>query len=194
MGDTTTDQAGKKDDDGGSKDAPRTFTQAELDTIIGQRIARERSNFADYDDLKAAKTELDQIKDANASELEKAVKAAKAEGISEATTRADQRIVAAAARALAAAAGFHEPKDAPRLLDLSKVKVNADGEADEDAIQAIIKAEVEKRAYLVKSDDKDTKRGMRRDPGQGARTGEKPSGREAGMAEIERRFPKRVTT
>jgi len=30
------------------------FTQADVDRIVGERIARERQKFADYDDLKAA--------------------------------------------------------------------------------------------------------------------------------------------
>lgn len=30
------------------------FTQADVDRIVGERIARERSKFADYDDLKTA--------------------------------------------------------------------------------------------------------------------------------------------
>lgn len=190
MTDSTTDQTGKTDD----KPAEgKTFTQAELDDIIGKRLASEKAKFSDYDALKAAKTELDQIKEANASELDKAIAKAKAEGISEATTRSDQRIVAAAARALAAAAHFHEPKDAPKLLNLSGVKVNSDGEADEEAIERLIKEAAEQRPYLVKTVEKtDQKKGMRRDPGQGSRSGEKPSGREAGLAEAERRFGKRT--
>lgn len=184
MTDSTTDQTGKTDD----KPAEgKTFTQAELDTIIGQRIARVRGDFADYDDLKAAKTELDTIKAANATDLEKAVKAAKSEGISEATTRANQRLVAAEARALAAAANFHNPKDAARLLDLAGVKVTEDGDVDADAIKALIEDAVKERPYLVKTAKADEKRGPRRDPGQGPRTGEKPGGREAGLAEAERR-------
>jgi hypothetical protein len=169
----------------------RTFTQAEFDRVMGQRLASERSRFADYDDLKAAKTELDEIKAKNASELDQAVAKAKSEGISEATTRADQRIVAAAARALAAAANFHDPKDAPRLLDLSKVKVNADGEPDEEAIEALIKDAADKRPYLVKATDKQDQKRLKRDPAQGSRDGEKLSGRELGLAEAERRFGKK---
>lgn len=31
----------------------RTFTQAEVDEVVGNRLARERAKYADYDDLKA---------------------------------------------------------------------------------------------------------------------------------------------
>jgi hypothetical protein len=187
MTDTKTDQTDQTD---GKPTEGKTFTQAELDEIIGKRLATERARFSDYDTLKAAKGELDQIKAANASDLEKAVKQAKSEGISEATTRANHRLVAAEARALAAAANFHNPKDAAKLLDLAGVKVTDDGDVDADAIKALIEDAVKERPYLVKSDEKpDTKR-VKRDPAQGPRTGEKPSGREAGLAEAERRFGK----
>lgn len=178
---------GKPDDQDGKPEGGKTFTQAELDEIIGKRLARQKADFADYDDLKAAKAELDKLKADNASELDKAKAEAKAEGISEATTNANRRIIAAAARALAADARFHEPKDAPLLLDLSKVKVNDDGEADEDAIKALIDAEVEKRPYLVKSKDEPKK--LKRDPGQGNHGNGKPDGRESGRAEALRRYP-----
>lgn len=189
MTETTTDQTGTKTD--GKPPEGKTFTQAELDVIIGNRLATERARFADYDTLKAAKSELDQIKAANASELDKAVKKAKDEGISEATTRANQRIVAAEARALAAAANFHNPRDAAKLLDLAGVKVTDDGDVDADAIKKLIEDAVKERPYLVKGDQKPSPKGPRRDPGQGPRDGEKPSGREQGLAEAERRFGKK---
>lgn len=58
----------------------RTFTQAELDKIVQSRVYEERKKLADYDDLKAKADELDQLKDANKTELQKAQdRAAKAE-------------------------------------------------------------------------------------------------------------------
>lgn len=58
----------------------KTFTQAELDRVVEQRLQRERSKYADYDDVRAKAAELDQLREANASELEKAQgKATKAE-------------------------------------------------------------------------------------------------------------------
>lgn len=50
----------------------RTFTQAELDAIIGDRVARERSKFADYEELKSKASQFDEIADANKTELQKA--------------------------------------------------------------------------------------------------------------------------
>src|SRR5699024_8535511 len=50
-------------------------SQAELDKIIGERVARERAKFADYKDLKSKAAKLDEIEQANKSELEKAAEA-----------------------------------------------------------------------------------------------------------------------
>ena len=51
----------------------RTFTQAEMDAIIGDRLKRERAKYADYDEAKAALAELNELKEAGKSELQKAV-------------------------------------------------------------------------------------------------------------------------
>lgn len=47
-------------------------TQADLDKVIGDRVARERGKYADYADLQAKAAEFDKLADANKSELEKA--------------------------------------------------------------------------------------------------------------------------
>ena len=53
---------------------PKTFTQADLDRIIKERLTREQTRFADYDDLKKAAGELQKLKDAQLSEQEKLTK------------------------------------------------------------------------------------------------------------------------
>lgn len=56
----------------GSSEA-KTFTQEEVNDIVAKRLARAKAEVpSDYEDLKAAKAELDQIKEANKSDLEKA--------------------------------------------------------------------------------------------------------------------------
>lgn len=58
----------------------KTFTQAELDAVVKDRLKREREKYADYDAVKEKATKLDEIEAANKSELEKAnEKAAKLE-------------------------------------------------------------------------------------------------------------------
>lgn len=64
------------DDGGTTSTAPDTFTpittQSDLDALIASRLERERAKYADYKDLKAKASRLDEIEAANKSELEKA--------------------------------------------------------------------------------------------------------------------------
>ena len=53
--------------------AEKTFTQAEMDAIIGERLSRERAKYADYDEVKAKAAKYDEVEEANKSELQKAV-------------------------------------------------------------------------------------------------------------------------
>jgi hypothetical protein len=53
--------------------AGKTFTQAEMDAIIGDRLARERAKYADYSEIKAKAAKYDEAEEANKTELQKAV-------------------------------------------------------------------------------------------------------------------------
>lgn len=46
-------------------------TQADLDKLIGDRLARERAKYGDYADLKAKAAKLDEMEEASKSELQK---------------------------------------------------------------------------------------------------------------------------
>lgn len=50
----------------------KTFTQADVDRVVSDRLRREREKFSDYDDVKSKASKLDEIEQANQSELEKA--------------------------------------------------------------------------------------------------------------------------
>ena len=54
----------------------RTFTQEEVNAIVGKRLAEEKSKFADYDNLKAKASKFDEMEEANKSELQKATERA----------------------------------------------------------------------------------------------------------------------
>ena len=56
----------------------KTFTQAEVDTIIGERLQRERNKYADYNALKEKADMYDQYTEANKTELQKANEKAEA--------------------------------------------------------------------------------------------------------------------
>lgn len=64
----TTEQATETGDNGFN---PIT-SQADLDKIVSARIAREREKYSDYKDLRAKAARLDELEEANKTELEKA--------------------------------------------------------------------------------------------------------------------------
>lgn len=54
----------------------KTFTQEELDSIIAERLGRERQKYADYDSLKQKAGKYDEQQEANKTELQKATERA----------------------------------------------------------------------------------------------------------------------
>mgnify|MGYP002547575064 CR=1 FL=1 len=56
----------------GVQQEPRTFTQDEVNSIIADRLTRERAKYADYDDLKAKAQQFDAAQEAGKTELQKA--------------------------------------------------------------------------------------------------------------------------
>lgn len=56
----------------------RTFSQDEVNAIVGKRLAEEKVKYADYDDLKAKAAKFDEAEEANKSELQKATERAAA--------------------------------------------------------------------------------------------------------------------
>lgn len=56
----------------------RTFTQAQVDAMIGERLSRERAKFADYDALKVKAGQWDAAQEAGKTELQKATEKAEA--------------------------------------------------------------------------------------------------------------------
>lgn len=53
--------------------AEKTFTQSEMDAIIGERLGRLKAKYADYDELKTKAAAYDEAAEASKSELQKAV-------------------------------------------------------------------------------------------------------------------------
>ena len=50
----------------------KTFTQAELNAIVNDRLGREKAKYSDYDDMKAKAAKFDELEEANKTELQKA--------------------------------------------------------------------------------------------------------------------------
>lgn len=55
----------------------RTFTQAELDAIVTNRLQREREKYTDYESLKEKALKFDEAEEASKTELEKVTERAK---------------------------------------------------------------------------------------------------------------------
>lgn len=128
-------------------DAPadRTFTQAELDRIVQDRVARAKKDApADYDDLKAKAARLDEIEEANKTEIQKATdRAAAAERRAiDAETRAQETRLRSSIIAEAAKRGLADPEDAVHLLDRSVLEFEQDGTPSNiaDAMDSLLKA------------------------------------------------------
>ena len=68
---STTEQTGAADPSGNATEA-RKFTQEQVDKIVQERLKRAKSEKpADYDELKAKAAKLDEIEDAQKTELER---------------------------------------------------------------------------------------------------------------------------
>lgn len=108
---------------------------------------KDRARTAERD-LKKIQKELEDLRSANATEQEKAIAAAKAEGKTEALEVANERLVKAAVTA-AAAGKLAKPTLAVRLLDLDKFDVDEHGDVDTKAIESAIDALVKENPELA---------------------------------------------
>ncbi len=61
-----------------NEQAERTFTQAELDAIVSDRLKRDRAKYADYNELKEKADKFDQIEEQSKTDLQKATERADA--------------------------------------------------------------------------------------------------------------------
>jgi hypothetical protein len=131
----------------GSNGQQRSFSQEEVDRIVGDRLARDRQKYADYDDLKAKAAKLDDLEAANKTELERAIaRAEKAEQEGKALREsAHRQLIEAAIIAAATGAKAIKPEHMPKLIDTSKVTVGDDGQVTgaEDAVKAFLAANPE---------------------------------------------------
>lgn len=140
-------------------------TQADLDRIVGDRVARERAKYSDYAELKRKAEAHDKALEEAQTEQERAVSEARKEGEKSAREKSDTRLVTAEARALAAEAKFRNPGIAVRTIDLSDVTVNDDGEVDAEAVKAKLKQLADDEPYMI--DDGKPSPKLKPDPSQG---------------------------
>lgn len=137
----------------GEQDAEpeRTFTQADIERIVGERLARERSKFGDYDDLKAKAAQFDELESKNKTELEKAREAAQTAQTErdQALNHARDLMVRAALLHAATAAGAVDPEAVVQLADRSEVTIDDAGAVT--GADTAVKALLDTKPYLVKN-------------------------------------------
>lgn len=158
--------------------AAGTFTQADIDRIVKDRLERERAKakeqYGDYDQLKQAAAKLREIEDANRSEIDKAAERTKTLEAQLAQAEADKArlaqerqdaLVRSAIVAKATAARFLDPDDAARFIDMAAIQIKENGaiEGIEPQLEALGKA----KPYLLQQ----TPRLSPTNPGAGSGTG-----------------------
>ncbi len=134
------------DDSSGESKPESTFSQADVDRLIAERLKREREKFKDYNDLKAKAAQHDQAEEAKKTAEQRAQEAAQI-----AQERANQmllRLVRSEIRALAADK-FADPDDPGGFLDPTRY-ANPDGEVDVDAIRADLDDLLARKPHLGK--------------------------------------------
>jgi hypothetical protein len=129
---------------------------ADLGDAGKQALDRERSARKSAErTARAAKAELDRLRAEGASEAEKVIAKAKADGAAEASTKANAKILRAEVRA-AATGKLADPADAARFLDLSEFEVSDEGEVDAKALAKAIDALLKEKSYLGKGETRRT--------------------------------------
>lgn len=147
------ENAGAEGEEGSAGSADKTFTQAELDKIVQDRLARERKKTADYGDLKKKAEAFDASEAEKLSELEKAN--AKLAELETRAREAEDRARTTSVRAdvLAAAAGKSVDPEAVfeflRGRDAELLELDDDGNPTNtaDAVEKLL----EKRPYLAEA-------------------------------------------
>ena len=148
------DQGGNGGDDGagdGDDAAAAALGDAGKQALDRMKAEREEAKRR----AKAAEAELEKLRNASKSEQEKAIDAARKEGESEATKRANDRLIRAEAKVLAATAKFRDPSDVIAQLgsSLAEIEVDDNGEVDGKALKALVDGLAKSKPYLIDAGD-----------------------------------------
>lgn len=125
-------------------DDGRTFSQADVDRIVTDRLAKQGRKFADYDDLAKKAAKLDELEAASQSDLEKAqARADQAEAAAaNAVKQAQAQLSRAAVLVEAAKAGAVDPDAVWALLPSDAVTLDDAGDVQgaADAVKTLLDA------------------------------------------------------
>ncbi|CAD5999285.1 hypothetical protein [Agreia sp. COWG] len=122
-------------------------SQDELDRIVENRLNKERAKYADYDELKQAKTKYDEHLESQKTEQQKAIDDARGDASTEVTQKFLTKLVRSEVKTIASVLGFNDPTDAFQVLG-EELPVK-DDEPDTDAIKALVEKLATDKPYLV---------------------------------------------
>lgn len=145
----------------------KTFTQAQLDAIVKDRVAREKAKTSDYDELKKAAEKLAELEAADASEAERlqAQVAQLEKDLEAARGGAKETSFRAAVIAEAAKRNLRDPDAAVALIDRNLIEYDDDGAPKQADIVTAMDSLLERADYLLPAT------GGRGNADQGARGG-----------------------
>lgn len=118
-------------------------TQADFDRMVGERLARERSKFADYEQLKEKASKFDELDAQSKSELQKAQDALAEKDKQLASIPEEARRQALRFASFASQRGFLDPEDALAFIG----NVDLDNDA---AVTAALDDLAERKPHLVR--------------------------------------------
>lgn len=147
-------------DDNSAKDdeksvASKTFTQEDIDTIVNERLKREKKKYEGIDvaEYKKLKKAADDKEEAEKSELQKAQdKLTALEKEKESTLSiANKRLILAEFKVLAKEKGIKYVNDAYKLADLSTIEVKEDGTIE--GLDEIVESLITEKPFLVDGEE-----------------------------------------
>lgn len=128
--------------------APDIATEVETKPEVGDETATWKAMARKHEKAaKAAQAELTKLQSASLSDQERAVAQARAEGRADALKTANERLLRAEVRALAAGV-LADPDDAVHLLDLSRYEADEAGNFDRKAMRRDLEDLVKSKPYL----------------------------------------------
>lgn len=102
------------------KGSEKTFTQADLDRILADRLKRESAKYADYDDLKAKAEKFAELEDKDKSEAAK---------LADKLTKAESKAAEAEAKALRFEVAADKGIPATLLTGLTREEMESNADA-----------------------------------------------------------------
>lgn len=121
-------------------------SQEELDRIVGQRLARERAKFGDYDDLKAKAAKYDEADAASKTEQQKLQDAIAERDAKLADLPKQARKEAIRFASEASKRGFLDPEDALVFIDADL--------SDGEAVAAALDDLADRKPHLLRPEEK----------------------------------------